>query len=693
MGLLVSGGGEGWRPPGEVQDEVVASPAQVQEMLDWAAAAFAGKVLADDQAQPQVLEAGQPPFSFGYGGKDWAELRAGWQHAAQTTDHADRVEHRASWTDPQTGLCVSAVATAYKRCPAVDWVLYFENRGQQDTPIIQDIQALEVGVRTGDVQRPALLHRLEGDSCGERSFLPLETPLGPGQRVAMAPTGGRPSSISAFPWWNLEYAGQGVMAAIGWTGQWAASFQRPEAGPIRMRAGMEHTHLRLQPGERIRSPRILLMTWQGDRLAAHNRWRRLLLLHYVPQEGGRPVRLPVVSQCFDRYVWSVPEWATEAGQIRGVEFARQVGCDAYWLDAAWFVGGFPDGAGNWYCKPQEFPHGLKPVADACHAAGMKFVVWFEPERVAAGSEIAQEHPEFVFGGEQGGLFKLNDPAARRWLLELLSRRIRNFGIDIYRNDFNIDPLDFWRDNDAPDRQGMTEISYVAGLYELWDELRARHPGLVIDNCASGGRRIDLEMCMRSVPLWRSDTGCSPGHPDWNQAQSCGLSLFVPLHTACGWTPAPYDFRSSATGGAICEWAYLDPDFPLELAQATLAEAKENQQYWYGDCYPLHICTVTPDHWAAYQLHRPDLGAGLVLAFRREQCRYPVLALQLRALQPAAAYALELIDDAGRKTTRRVRAEELMAGWELRLPRPGSSMVIRYRELQQRACRGGTEPRL
>jgi len=44
------------------------------------------------------------------------------------------------------------------------------------------------------------------------------------------------------------------------------------------------------------------------------------------------------------------------------------------------------------------------------------------------------------------------------------------------------------DRDTPDRQGMTEIRYVEGLYEMWDELRAKHPGLLIDNCASGGRR-------------------------------------------------------------------------------------------------------------------------------------------------------------------------------------------------------------
>jgi alpha-galactosidase len=535
-----------------------------------------------------------------------------------------------------------------------------------------------VSLRTGNSKRAAVLHRLHGDSCDENSFVPLDTSLGPGSAFTMAPTGGRPSSISAFPVFDLQYADEGIIVAIGWSGQWAASLERSDRGPMQLRAGMELTHLRLHPGESMRTPRILVMPWKGDCVAAHNRWRRLLLFNYAPRQNGRPVRLPVVSQCFDRYSWSRPEWATEAGQIAAVRFAHKVGCDSHWLDAAWFAGGFPNGVGNWYCKSKEFPRGLKPIADACHKLGLKFVVWFEPERVAAGSQIAREHPEFVFGGKDGGLFKLSDPAARRWLTDLLSQRISEFGLDIYRNDFNIDPLSFWRQNDAPDRQGLTEIRYVEGHYAMWDELLAKHPGLMIDNCSSGGRRIDLETIQRSVPLWRSDTSCSPGHPDWNQAQSRGLSEYVPLHAACGWTPQPYDFRSSATGGAISQFDYLNPAFPMRLAKATMAEAKDDQKYWYGDFYPLTGCSVAPDAWMAYQFHRPDLDAGLVLAFRHAESAYPALAVSLRGLNPAGKYAVEMIDDARQKTTKTLTGRKLMSEWEPRLPKKGSSVVMRYK---------------
>lgn len=92
------------------------------------------------------------------------------------------------------------------------------------------------------------------------------------------------------------------------------------------------------------------------------------------------------------------DWPTEAGQLQAVEAAYQMGFDTYWLDAAWFPGGFPNGAGNWFTKRKEFPNGLKPVSDLCHKYRMQFVVWFEPCRVAPGTQIAREHPEFVLGG-------------------------------------------------------------------------------------------------------------------------------------------------------------------------------------------------------------------------------------------------------------------------------------------------------
>ncbi len=648
------------------------------DQADWADARIVmsdGKELWAD-AGSQALLAEPLPFSFVYDGAASGDLLRDWNQSLEVQEEKTRVIYSILWTDPKNGLRVSAVATAFKRFAAVEWLLYFENTGTQDTPIIENIQTLDMRLRTGYYRKPVVLHQITGDVCGEKSFLQLESVLEAAKPIVFAPVGGR-SSNGTFPFFNLQYGDEGMITAIGWSGQWAARIERSGTGPTLLQAGMEKTRFRLHPGERVRSPRILLMPWKGDRATAHNRFRRLLLFEYVPKMNGRPLRLPVAAQCFDRYSWNRPEWSTEAGQIAAVAATRQLGCDTHWFDAAWFEGGFPNGVGNWFCKPNSFPNGLKPVSDACHRAGLKFLLWFEPERVGAGTQIARENPEFVFGGTNGGLFKLNDPAARKWMTELLSKRITEFGLDVYRNDFNMDPLISWRGNDEPDRQGITEIRYVEGHYAMWDELRARHPGLWIDNCCSGGRRIDLETISRSVTLWRSDTGCSPGHAEWDQVQSLGLSQYVPLSTSCAWEPKPYVLRSAATGGSITQFDYLNEKFSMDDARAALAEVKENQKYWYGDFYPLTRASLGPDAFQAWQLHRADLDAGIVLAFRRSDCPYPVLQADLRAINPAGNYTVEFIDEARNVEKQTLSGRELTSDFELRIPKKAASLLIRY----------------
>ena len=72
---------------------------------------------------------------------------------------------------------------------------------------------------------------------------------------------------------------------------------------------------------------------------------------------------------------------------------------------------------------------------------------------------------------------------------------------------------------------MTEIGHVEGLYKMWDDLLARHPGLHIDNCASGGRRLDIEMMSRSFVVWRTDHGFADTLAE--QAQTQALAYWVP----------------------------------------------------------------------------------------------------------------------------------------------------------------------
>jgi alpha-galactosidase len=657
--------------------------ATAQTLSAWAGSAFSTSTpeSGSSGSTSVLLVPRRVPFSFTYGGRPSRDLLPAWkQHAEAAIDSPSCTEQTVRWTDPETGLSAIVTVKSFKDFPAVEWLLRFQNTGAQDTPILEDVQALDLLLNTNDTGHALELHRIAGSNASNKDFVPEDKIIAAGTEEKFAPRGGR-SSDSTFPFFTLRFDTANLITAIGWTGQWAASIDRDRSGPTQIRAGMELTHLKLHPGESIRTPRILLLLKAGDRMDAQNLFRRLILAHYAPRIDGQLPQAAIGAQSFN--LWGrhniSNDWATEAGQIQAAHINKEIGADTLWMDAGWMPGGFPHGAGNWLPRPNDFPRGLKPVGEACHKLGLRFLLWYEPERVASGTIIAREHPEFVLAGKtpgSDGLFNLGDPKARQWMTDLINRQIDEFGLDCYRQDFNMQPLPFWRANDAPDRQGITEIRHVEGLYAMWDELRAKHPNIYLDDCASGGRRIDLETISRAIVQTRSDSEGGAGRADWEQSQTWGLSLYYPLHSSFTWDMKPYDFRSYATAGLVGEWDVLSPSFPVDAVKIAFAEARKNQPYFTGDYYPLTPWTMAPDQWMAYQFHRPDLDAGIVLAFRHAQSAQVSLRAQLRGIDRKGAYLVTFIGDDYKETTRVMHGKDL-AALEIHLEQPRSSLLVRY----------------
>lgn len=258
---------------------------------------------------------------------------------------------------------------------------------------------------------------------------------------------------------------------------------------------------------------------------------------------------------------------------------------------------------------------------------------------------------------------------------------------LYRQDFNMDPLGFWRANDAPDRRGITEIRHVEGLYRFWDTLLARHPGLVIDNCASGGRRIDIETCSRSIPLWRSDWQCGwTNEPTPGQTHLMGLSMWAPLSGTgvLGYARRAgdtYNFRCSM-GPAIqfSSFSYaampVEEGFPWDWWRARIAEFRRASPFYYGDYHPLVRDTACEAEWAAYQFHRTDLDAGIVMCFRRRESPDAESVFRLHGLDPSKQYDVE---DADSGETSAAAGRELMGqGLSVSAPSAPCSRLFYYR---------------
>ncbi|MFN8492634.1 MAG: alpha-galactosidase [Caldilineaceae bacterium] len=590
------------------------------------------------------------PFSFVLNSQHSHDLLSGdgWQveQSSRPLDN-QRQEHTLVYTNAPRSLIIRCTAVEYTDYPAVEWILHFTNSGQARTPILEKIEPLDLTFRNGPTTDPARLHYALGDGNSEHSFAPAVEPLAPGTTHTFAPNGGR-SSDGYLPFFNLQTSAGGTIMAIGWSGQWQAMFACDEAGGLRAQAGMATTHLALEPGETIRTPRILLLFWQGDDpLRGNNLLRQLLLTHYLPRRGRELVLPPICGSVNE----VAADGSYEEPHLRVMPVLAARGVEVFWSDMdpqQWYPVGFPKGTGTWEVDRAKYPHGLRPIGEAAHAAGLGYLLWFEPERVHPGTRIDREHSEWVMpaAGEWSQLFRLHDPVARAWLTDHIDEHITAAQLDWLRWDFNIQPLGFWQRNDSPDRQGMTEIRYIEGLYAMWDELRARHPGLMIDNCASGGRRLDLETLSRSLPLWHSDLHCFGHKPTAEQLQNGALARWIPLHGCAvfGYEPS-YAFRSGMTAGnIICatdahgHHNSAHPD-TAEAVQRTGAVYRKARPYLLGDFYPLFPHESRDDAWYGYQFHRPDLGAGMVMLFRRENSPDATMPIHLEGLVADATYAV------------------------------------------------------
>ena len=638
---------------------------------DWADA----KVLLADGSElwlgelPEDRRGLDLPFSFVYGGMPSRWLLPAWNRTAQETAlDANRVRRTTTWTDAKTGLEVRCESVEYRDFPVAEWTLHFRNRGDAETPILEDIRALDV--RFDERQGGEfVLHGCQGDTCTPDSYQPYAIPLGPGDRHTFSPPGGRPTE-AAFPYYNLALPGGGVIMALGWPGQWSATFAREGVDTVHVLGGQERTHFLLRPGEEARSPLAVLLFWRGgDWLRAQNIWRRWLVAHNLPRPGGQLVPTHYGS------CWSStlnPSADEELAIVDG--FAREgIHLDYYFIDAGWYPNqGSWVNVGTWEVDRARFPRGVREVADRVHRQGTKFVLWFEPERVVDGSWLAVQHPEWILSDGGTQLLNLGHPEAWKWVVERIDGLLTSEAVDVYRQDFNLQPLGCWRAADAPDRQGLAEMRHVEGYLAFWDELLRRHPNLYIDSCASGGRRNDLETLRRSVPLLRSDC-FSPAESQ--QAHTLGLALWLP-YFGSGMAPGDvYWYRSCLFPASRIGIDTRTKDQDYSLLKKMMAEFHAVEDYLLGDFYPLTAHQLTLDVWVAWQFDRPELGQGMVQAFRRDQSPYETARLRLRGLDPEAVYRLHDFDQTHPWEAR--GRDLLETGLLVRLPQPRSSCLIRY----------------
>ncbi|CAN5392994.1 alpha-galactosidase [soil metagenome] len=191
--------------------------------------------------------------------------------------------------------------------------------------------------------------------------------------------------------------------------------------------------------------------------------------------------------------------------------AAAIGIERFVLDDGWFGSRRDDssGLGDWTVSDDAWPTGLGPIVEHVRGLGMQFGLWFEPEMINRDSELYRAHPDWILAIEDRAplearnqlVLDLGRPEVRRHLFDQISAVLSAYDIGYVKWDHNR-PL---ADAGSGARAGAPGVhAQTAGFYTLLDDLRAQHPDVEWESCASGGGRIDLGVIERVERFWTSD---------------------------------------------------------------------------------------------------------------------------------------------------------------------------------------------
>ncbi|MBQ4575112.1 MAG: alpha-galactosidase [Clostridia bacterium] len=604
-------------------------------------------------------------------------------HPAESTTHVDDRTITLTEGKNDANLLIRAERIDYTNHTAVEWRCELVNLGSEDTPLIDDLRlTLQLEGKylehsNGDPWHPTGYSTEICDLDHPLSIYPHVDP----ERYGATPyqNGGTPL-CGAAPYFRLYNESGGCNIVIGWGGVWQADFVPVDDGRIELTVKQRSFASVIHPGETIKLPTLILLSYEGDSDEGADSWRRFYFDHVLPRRFGEPLKPQTIF--FVSTANGVEcTLHTENGLHEIIDDCMNNGIipDIFWVDAGWYP--CPPRnwgpVGTWHPDSARFPNGLKPIAEHVNRFGSELLLWFEPERVTSGTEFAKLSPEELLyqSGEcaenwSTALLNLTDPAVCEKIAAYLSEMMDQNGVSIYREDFNFDPLPVWVNTDAPDRTGATENLYCQGHLRLWDSMIAKNPELMIDNCCGGGRRNELEALRRSVPLHYTDVGSDPllkqrQHP----VMFRWIPFFSATHTACFGSP-PQDRYEYHCSLSPCFKFNAVEYAPEELADFHMMHAIWKRAVPYmmeGDFRLLADSEGRADRYYSIQFNRGN--EGFIQIIRNADCLHPSFTVTPH-LNPATLYRFENPETHEQRV---LRGEEAMRGFTVTMPKRSGSI--------------------
>ena len=573
------------------------------------------------------------------------------------------------FTNNEKNLEVTVEATIFSESPTCQWTVYIKNTGTDNSGVISDFYALDYGFETGDAE----LYYSMGSNTSVSDFSLIRKSLSSVERH-FSGVDGKPTE-KYLPYFNINGENYGMILGIGWTGQWDATISESK-GITEITAKQENLEAYLLPGEEIRSPLVSVSFYKNDNpLKGFNLFRNWVMDCVYPEN--------ITKNHYTVMEVAGPESKRTADEIieilDNIDSSAYEQTDAFWMDAGWYsyTDGWYDGVGNWTVDTSRYDNGIIELSSYAKEKGLGHVLWYEPERVRRDTffyNTASEHEQWLIDiGDDNFMWNLADEDAFNYYCEYLLNSMQENGVTIYRQDFNFPALDYWKTADEKyydGRTGICENHYVTNLYRFLDYLTENIDGLIIDNCASGGKRLDLEMTYRSIPFWRSDYNCfvPVNLFEVTQSHTYGLSFWLPISgTALNMTNE-YSARSAILPLFLMDfYAHQSPEFNFYHEQRDLMT---------GNYYPLDFGSFDTDEMHAMQYSSEDGLSGTAFIYKREKVKDNEYTVVLNGLVKSATYEIYDFDNPEKIYT--MTGEELMNdGFTISLPEGKKAIILMF----------------
>ena len=380
-----------------------------------------------------------------------------------------------------------------------------------------------------------------------------------------------PPSITLVEAHTTTQSGAALSLHLGWSGNHQIRVEQLADGRRAVQLGelLRPGEMQLAPGAVYKSPSVFLChSSQGLNpliQTAHHMIRRQFGGAWPTTSPSRPVQL----NTWEALYFNIDE----ASLIALIDDSAALGIERFVVDDGWFLGRHDDkrALGDWEVDSHKLPNGLLPIVAACHAHGMEFGLWIEPEMVSANSLLFRKHPDWILKYE--GV--IPNEARHQYVLDLSRVEVSHYLFDKIQTLLSAHDIRYlkWDMNRDIHQAGTSEKHHAIhrqtqALYALLGRIRAAFPNITIESCASGGGRVDLGILTHVSRFWPSDTNDAL---DRLRVQRGFLSTFPPELMGSHVGPSPCHItgrqHTMAFRAGVALWGHMGVEADLRQLNA------------------------------------------------------------------------------------------------------------------------------